>query len=98
VLRVMPTDILDHFLIGSDGLEHLREKSHLSLPGKRQLVGDLSQFWEEDSFIKNPDNIRRRLALINRTSVKPNWNNRCLDTHSGHLKDDTTLIIGRRST
>ncbi len=96
ILQVVSTERLDHFLVGTDGLRHFVRASQLRLPGKDQLVGPLSQFWEEERFFRNTDNIRRRLALANLTSVLPDWDARRLVTEAGHLKDDTTLIVGRR--
>lgn len=96
ILQVVATQRLEHFLIGTDGLRHFVDAGHLALPGKTELVGPLSQFWEEDRYFTNPDNVRRRLALVNRTAVQPHWDARRLVTATGHLKDDTTLIVGRR--
>lgn len=76
---VVSTDTIKHVVIGSDGA-----KKYL-LP---TLAGDVSEFWQEDKYFINPDQVRRRLALINKTNfVKVR----------GPLKDDTTLVVIRRT-
>lgn len=96
ILQVVATERLEHFLIGTDGLRHFVDASHLPLPGKTDLVGPLSQFWKDPRYFKNSDNVRRRLALVNKPAVVPDWDAHRLITYTGHLKDDTTLIVGRK--
>ncbi len=96
IQRVCATRCLDHFLIGSDGLLYLKDAAQLPLPGKQDLVGPLSQFWEQAKYFTNPDALRRRLALINRHHTRPDWEGRRLIKNAGHLKDDVALITGRR--
>lgn len=96
ILRTTATSRLDHFLIGTDGMIYMRDAAHLSLPGKRDLVGPLSQFWTQDKYFTNPDALRRRLALVNRRHIQPDWEGRRLIKSAGHLKDDVAFIVGRR--
>lgn len=84
------------FLIGSDGVGDLENASSKNLPGRDVHIGDLSQLWTQDRFFQNPDNVRRHLSLINREVTKPNWENEILERETGHLRDDTTLIVARR--
>jgi len=93
----IPTDEVQSLLIGSDGAAQLAELENKNIPGKDQLVGPLNQFWEEDKYFKNPDMIRRKLFLINRETVRPNWETKTLARHPGLLEDDTTLIVVRRT-
>jgi len=52
------------------------------------LDNDISEFWQDDRYFQNPDMVRRRLATINKTNfVKVR----------GPLRDDTTLVVIRRS-
>jgi len=95
--RVVHSDQLNHFLIGTDGLRFLCGAAVLPLPGKDDLVGPLSQFWKDDRYFHNHDALRRRLSLINRSHVEPDWDGKRLVMHHGHLKDDVALIVGRRS-
>lgn len=93
----LPTAEVQSLLIGSDGVAQLAEIAEQSIPGKEQLVGPLNQFWEEDRYFKNPDMIRRKLFLINRETVRPDWGTKTLTRHVGLLEDDTTLIVVRRA-
>ncbi|NET49269.1 MAG: protein phosphatase 2C domain-containing protein [Merismopedia sp. SIO2A8] len=95
--RQVPTPEVRSLLIGSDGVEDLRAIESSPLPGKTELVGHLSQFWLSDRYFKNPDTVRRRLALINRESIKPDWQQQQLAKQGGLLPDDTTLVVMRRS-
>lgn len=84
----MPTSELQSFVIGTDGMHDFAKAAEKPLPGKAaELVGPVSQFWENDKFFRNPDMVRRRLMLVNGGIHA---------TTAGHLSDDTTLIVGRR--
>lgn len=83
-------------LIGTDGVMDLIRSENEKIPGKEEAVGQLSQFWENDLYFKNPDALRRRLAILNRESVKVDWEKREVKKESGLLPDDTTLVVIRR--
>lgn len=87
---VYATDQINSVLIGSDGVVDLVNASEMTIPGLKEQVGPLSQFWSDDAFFANPDKVRRRLALINRETVIGGHLKR------GLLRDDTTLIVLRR--
>jgi hypothetical protein len=94
VQKVMPTREVQSFLIGTDGVGDLIQAAGRRLPGKKERIGALEQFWQQDRYFANPDMIRRRLAAINRDAVtveqgRTRW-------EAGLLSDDTTLIVGRR--
>lgn len=80
----IPTPELKSILIATDGIDDLVK------------VEDINQFWQEDRYFKNPDAIRRKLAMLNREEVKPDWNKRELIKRSGALSDDTTLLVIRK--
>ncbi|MBD2175940.1 protein phosphatase 2C domain-containing protein [Pseudanabaena sp. FACHB-1998] len=80
----LPTSELDSLLIATDGIDDLVK------------VEDINQFWQEDRYFKNPDAIRRKLAMLNREDVKPDWQKREIVKRSGILSDDTTLVVIRR--
>lgn len=86
----VPTSSLNSIMVGTDGVADFMEASSRLLPVSGNPLGPLSQFWEEDRYITNPDMIRRRLALANREHVE--------DGHvkGGLLPDDTTLVLARR--
>lgn len=92
----LPTQQIQSLLIGSDGVGDLVKVAEQRLPGKSEQVGTIAQFWQKDIYFQNPDSIRRRLALINHSSTKPDWESRCLRQEHGLLPDDTTLVVIRR--
>lgn len=87
--RSMPTEELNSFLIGCDGISDLISVQDKTLPGLNETIGTLSQFWEEDHFFTNSDMVSRRLRLVARDWPKKS-------PQPGLLPDDTTLIVGRR--
>lgn len=94
--RVMATEEVDNFLVGTDGAIDLLGASSVTLPGKEKVIGPISQFWSEDMVFLNPETINRRLRLINTDSLKPDWESHDLMKELGRLRDDTTLVVGRR--
>lgn len=80
----IPTSELESILIATDGIDDLI------------AVEEVRQFWQEDRYFKNPDAVRRKLAMLNREEVKPDWQKRELIKRSGVLSDDTSLIVIRR--
>ena len=96
VLQRLATRDLDSLLIGTDGAAELAEAAHRTVPGTVERVGPLARFWREDRFFRNPDAVRRRLALLN----SPGWRRDPLTgrlaPESALLRDDTTLIALRR--
>ncbi|MBU2036715.1 protein phosphatase 2C domain-containing protein [Patescibacteria group bacterium] len=95
---MFPLEMVESVLIASDGLEDLIAAADNNLPGKKEKVGSLKQFWETGLFFENPDSIRRRLFQINREVIRPDWENQCLEKETGWLADDTTLVVARRQT
>jgi hypothetical protein len=96
LIKIMPTAEVQSILIGTDGTADLNKAENKLIPGKKELVGNLSQFWENDLFFKNPDMLRRKLWQINRSISMPDWLNRTMNKENGHLLDDTTIIVLRR--
>lgn len=85
-----PLAEVDHFLLGTDGMEDFIAAADKTLPGMSALCGEISQFWTGDRyFVGNPDLISRRLRMVAR-----DWPKR--EPTPGLLSDDTTLIVGRR--
>lgn len=70
----MPTEDFEHVLIGSDGIKDLAG------------IVDISEFWTDDKYFQNPDQVRRRLAMINKRKGE----------QLGPLVDDTTLVVIRK--
>ncbi len=92
---ILPTDEITSILVGTDGVGELIDAETCNLPGKNAQVGPVSQFWEDDRYFTNSDQVRRKLALVNceitRVSVEGE-----LVRFPGLLKDDTTLAVIRR--
>jgi len=82
----MATSELESILIATDGIDDL------------VAVEEVSQFWQEDLYFKNPDAIRRKLAMLNREESKPDWQKREMVKRSGVLSDDTSVVVVRRSS
>jgi hypothetical protein len=93
VHRIVPTAELSSFLVGSDGAADLAAACEFKLPGYDGLIGSIDQFWSNNQYFSKTG-IRRRLALINSrfTCMKDG----ALSEENPRLKDDTTLIVGRR--
>lgn len=98
ITKVIPTEEVETILIGTDGVLHLIAAEEATLPGRSEIVGCVSQFWTEDKYFKNPDMLRRRLALMNAEDVRPNWDERTIARDHGRLPDDTTIIAIRRKS
>jgi hypothetical protein len=77
ILAQVPQTALESALIATDGV------ADLDAERTRAVHGPLSQFWTEDKFFRNPDQVRRRLTVVSR---RP---------ESGALSDDTTLVVVR---
>lgn len=77
--------------IGTDGVADLIRAGEVTIPRLKQSVGPLNQFWRNDAYFKNQDQVRRRLALINLDTVIDGRIKR------GPLRDDTTLVVVRRA-
>lgn len=96
IIRSLSMDEVNSFLVGTDGVCDLVEASELCLPGKTEEVGPINQFWENDRYFSNRDNVRRRLTLVNREVRRYDRKGRTITRENGHLPDDTTLIVGRK--
>ena len=92
----LPTEKVESILIGTDGIKDLIEVANELLPGKKEKVGSIAQFWQQDRYFKNPDMIRRRLYLINQNVSFPDWKKQQINKQVGLLTDDTTLIVMRK--
>lgn len=97
VLAHRELESIRSFLLGTDGVEGLIKAAELKIPGQDELVGPISQFWTNDSFYSNSFAIDRRLTLIGRDTQKIDWQAQKVLKENGQLKDDTTLIVGRRT-
>jgi len=93
ILRTVPTDDLQSFLIGSDGVQDLMAMAGRNIPGKKETVGPLSRLWQDNRNFANPDMLRRHLAAVNRDAPAGGDGRR---KEPGLLHDDTTIVVGSR--
>ena len=82
----LPTVELQSFLLATDGLVPIFDDCEQKMPGTHEAFGPISQFWEQDRYFANADNVRRRLYLANRE----------VRGEHGLLFDDTTVVVARR--
>ncbi|MDO8408072.1 MAG: protein phosphatase 2C domain-containing protein [bacterium] len=99
----LPTAEVASLLIGTDGTADIIARANELMPVIGTPLGPLSQFWEEERYIENPDAIRRRLAMANREWVDYEVDQdrrlvRYPQIKSGLLRDDTTLVVVRRES
>ncbi len=94
--RTLPTDMVQSVLIGTDGVCDLIAAAEKNIPGKQKKVGGIHQFWQEDSYFKNSDAVRRKLSLTNSSVSTVNGETGTLSIEHGLLPDDTTLVAIRR--
>jgi hypothetical protein len=92
--QIIPTNEIDNFLIGTDGMFDFISSENRNVPGRIDIVGPVSQFWTDDKYYKNSDMVRRKLAIIN--NDKSIIDNKRIIKLPGLLPDDTTLISGRK--
>jgi len=92
----LPTDQVQTIMIATDGIHDFVKAADKKMPAKEELVGPVSQFWEEDGYFENQDKIRRKLFLVNRDIVTYNHQERQLVRENGLLRDDTTVVVVRR--
>lgn len=88
VFASMPTEMLQSFLLGTDGTDDLIRAWDRVLPSG-QHVGVIDRLWTDDRFFRNPDVLRRHLMLAN---------GGINHSQPGYLPDDTTLVAGRRKS
>ena len=93
---LVPTQDVHALMLGTDGVVDLARLASAQVPEKDEPVGPLSQFWTDDRYFANPDALRRRLTLINRESVRADFESRRLVRTPGLLPDDTTVVVLRR--
>ncbi|MCX6824440.1 MAG: protein phosphatase 2C domain-containing protein [candidate division SR1 bacterium] len=92
---ICSTDEVQSILIGSDGVSDLTTLADQKLPGREERIGDISQFWTEDIYFKNPEWIRNVLTTINTEKRKPVWEEKTILKYQGLLPDDTTFVVLR---
>lgn len=101
IVRRLPVNELQSFLLGSDGVLDLARAQGCKLPGREAFVAPISEFWGSPRVFANADSVRRTLASAARDATvrTRNTDGDCQErVETGLLPDDTTLIVGRRAT
>ena len=94
--EVISTDHLHSLLLGTDGIEDLIKKSNSFFPGQEKNIGNISQFWENDTYFQNPQFISNTLRMMNTEKKIPQWQDENILKYEGVLSDDTTLLTIRK--
>lgn len=95
VIAELPVTDLQHFLIGTDGVNAILNNPDRQIPGTERAVGDISNFWTNDLFFRNPSAVTRHLNLMGRDWPRQSKSGRRV-IDAGLLSDDTTIIVGRK--
>jgi hypothetical protein len=99
VVYDVPTDELDSFLVGSDGVVEFIERAADLMPGTKRPVGPLSQFWTGDHYFdpEKPKALKLQLhnAARDRYQATPTGRQTLV---GGLIGDDITVCSGRRTT
>lgn len=93
--RVMAASEVLSIVVATDGADGWGDIESNVLPGTAEPVGPFARLWGDDRYFAHPDALRRRLARMNRTILRPDWASRRLDRHPGLLEDDTTIAVIR---
>lgn len=96
IRRVLATEQLTSFLLATDGIDDLIGAEGRTLAGRGGVVEPVESFWTDGIYFRNPDAIRRRLTVIGREHVSAAQDGKSVLRTPGVLRDDTTLIVGRR--
>lgn len=98
--KIVETEKIETLLVGTDGIEELRKRAKDNIPGKKIVVGDISEWWKNDKYFSNKDAIRRQLFMINSDVAKARYEQngqiQKIERFSGLLRDDTSMIVLRR--
>lgn len=89
------TQQVESIVLASDGAIRIHQRQTDLVPNGADYVKSLEQFVEPDMF-KNDDNVRRRLAIINKSGQKVDWQKQQITKYHGILNDDTTIVAIRR--
>jgi Protein phosphatase 2C len=83
-------------LIGTDGAGAFVDGAEALVDAGGEAIGALSQFTRGERWLRNPDALRRRLAVINREELGFDHRRGAIERRGGPLDDDTTIVVLRR--
>ncbi len=87
IALIKPTALTENIMVGCDGVMDIRRHADRNLPGQTELLGPVSQLWEEEAYVKNPQLLQRLLNRANRYVSRGEMSS------IGLLPDDTTLVL-----
>lgn len=93
VHECLPTQDVKHLGIGSDGVHDLELAADKCIPGKRQLIGPVSQFWSDPLYTINKAALQNKINAIHKSKQLIQWKEGSVNVYPSVLVDDTTLII-----
>lgn len=93
LLRAEDTQSL---LVATDGAAPFAECVDRADHGAPAVPEPLERFWGDDRYFRNPDALRRRLAVANRDNTTVDWEKRQVTRRAGVLRDDTAIVAIRR--
>jgi len=93
--KIIKTEGVDSILLGTDGVEDIISNEDRNIPGKKDKIGGIEQFYDF-KYVKNSQAITRRLNIINKNSYKVGGDPAILLLENGPLGDDTTILVIHR--
>ena len=90
------TEDVYHAMIATDGVRFFAGREDDEIPGKKKKIGSLVDLCQNEFIFKNKDGLRRKLALLNSSHKKPNWDEKVMKVAKPILRDDTTIVAVRR--
>ena len=91
----LPTRDLERFVLGTDGAGPLLD-DRLVVPGTAEPAGGPGHWWATDRYFSNPAALPNRLRLLATDAPRLDWDARRKWTAWSRLRDDATLVVGRR--
>jgi hypothetical protein len=98
----MPTSEVTGIMAATDGILQMDAELDKAVrpdsPGGEK-IGPVTQFLTQPPYLSNKFAVQRKLARLNpyRPLIVPNWEEQRLTVHQGHLNDDTSVVVARRS-
>lgn len=92
----IPTNRVDCLMIGTDGVNDLRNIQGRTIPGTDKVISAFEELFSRDILFSNPDGLRRYLSMLNAEVAVLDRQQCSISRDFGLLPDDTTLILVRR--
>ncbi len=93
---VRRADDVSAIAIATDGAAAFVDDGETLRDAGGEPIGSFAQFTADARWWRNPDALRRRLAVINREELGIDWARGAIDRRGAPLEDDTTIVVLRR--